>query len=61
MFASSSQQSVDGLLAPYNLSLMMAKKDKSHTIGEELILPAAKEALNIVLHWLVSQLSSQFF
>ena len=55
MFASSSQQSVDGLLAPYNLSLMMAKKDKSHTIGEELILPAAKEVLNIVLHWLVSQ------
>ena len=50
IFASSSQQSVDGLLASYNLSLMIAKKGKLHTIGEELILPAVKEVLNIVLH-----------
>ena len=50
MFASSSQQSVNGLLASYNLSLMTAKKDKPHTIGEELILPAVKEVLNTVLH-----------
>ena len=50
MFASSSQQSVDGLLASYNLSLMIAKKGKPLTIGEELILPAVKEVLNTVLH-----------
>ena len=49
MFASSSQQSVDGLLASYNLSLI-AKKGKPHTIGQELILPAVKEVLNNVLH-----------
>ena len=40
MFASSSHQSVNRLLASYNLSLMTEKKDKTHTIGEELILPA---------------------
>ena len=50
MFASSSQQSVDGLLASYNLSLMIARKGKPHTIGEKLILPAVKEVLNTVLH-----------
>ena len=50
MFASSSQQSVDGLLASYNLSLMIVKKGKPHTIGEELILPTVKEVLNTVLH-----------
>ena len=50
MFASSSQQSVDGLLASYNLSLMIAEKGKLHTIGEKLISPALKEVLNTVLH-----------
>ena len=50
MFTSSSQQSVDGLLASYNLSLMIVKRGKPHTIGEELILPAVKEVLNTVLH-----------
>ena len=50
MFASSSQQSVDELPAFYNLSLMIAKKGKPHTIGKELILSAVKEVLNTVLH-----------
>ena len=50
MFASSSQQSVDELLASYNLSLIIAKKGKPHKIDEELILPAVKEVLNSVLH-----------
>ena len=49
MFASSSHQSVNRLLASYNLSLMTEKKDKPHTVGEELILPAVKEVLNTVL------------
>ena len=54
MFASSSQHSFDGLLASYNLSLMIAKKGKPHMIGEELILPAVKEVLNTVLHYKAS-------
>ena len=33
-----------------SLSLMIAKKSKSDTIGEELILPAVREALKTVLH-----------
>ena len=48
MFASSFEKSVDGLLASYNLSLMIAKKGKPHTIGEELILLAVKKVLNTV-------------
>ena len=50
MLVSSSQQSVDGLPASYNLSLMIAKKGKPDAIDEELILPAVKEVLNNVLH-----------
>ena len=50
MFASSSQQSVDELLASYNSFSMIATKCKPHTIGKELILPAVKEVLNTVLH-----------
>ena len=42
IFASFSQQSVDGLLASYNLS-WIAKKGKLYTIVEELILLAIKE------------------
>ena len=39
MFASTSQQSTDSLRASYNISLLIARSGKSHTIGEELILP----------------------
>ena len=49
MFAQSSQQSTDGLHAAYNISLMIAKSGKPHTIGEELILPAVQEVLHTVL------------
>ena len=42
-------QDVDGLRASYNISLLIAKSGKPHTIGEQLILPAIAEVLNNVL------------
>lgn len=50
MFASSSIKNDDGLRASYNISLLIAKSGKPHTIGEQLILPAIAEVLNNVLH-----------
>jgi len=50
MFAITSQQSVDGLCASYNISLLIARSGKPHTIGEELSLPAVREVLHTVLH-----------
>ncbi|GBP21522.1 SCAN domain-containing protein 3 [Eumeta japonica] len=43
MFASTSQSNDDGLRASYNISLLIAKSGKLHTIGEQLILPAVEE------------------
>ncbi|KFD53502.1 hypothetical protein M514_05608 [Trichuris suis] len=42
----------DDLLASYRLALMTAKPGKPHNIGEDLILPAAAEILETVLHQL---------
>jgi len=50
VFAITSQQSVDGLIASYNISLLIARSGKPHTIGEELSLPAVREVLHTVLH-----------
>ncbi|CAH1990456.1 unnamed protein product, partial [Acanthoscelides obtectus] len=50
MFASTSQRYDDGLRASYNISLLIAKSGKPHTIGEKLILPAVEEVLKTVLH-----------
>ena len=50
MFTSSSKNSDDGLMASYNISLLIAKAGKPHTIGEELILSAVKEVIKTVLH-----------
>ncbi|CAH1980084.1 unnamed protein product [Acanthoscelides obtectus] len=50
MFASTSQRNDDGLRATYNISLLIAKSGKPHTIGEKLILPAVEEVLKTVLH-----------
>jgi hypothetical protein len=50
MFSKASHQSIDGLRASYNISLLIAKSGKPHTIGEELILPAVSEVLSTVLH-----------
>ena len=49
MFTSSSKNSDDGLKASYNISLLIAKANKPHSIGEELILPAVKEIIKTVL------------
>ncbi|CAH2005321.1 unnamed protein product [Acanthoscelides obtectus] len=50
MFASTSQRNDDGLRASYNISLLIAKSGKPHTIGEKLVLPAVEEVLKTVLH-----------
>ena len=50
MFTSSSKNSDDSLKASYNISLLIPKAGKPHTIGEELILPAVKEVIKTVLH-----------
>ncbi|CAH1988487.1 unnamed protein product [Acanthoscelides obtectus] len=50
MFASTSQRNDDGLRASNNISLLIAKSGKPHTIGEKLILPAVEEVLKTVLH-----------
>ncbi|CAH1989882.1 unnamed protein product [Acanthoscelides obtectus] len=50
MFASTSQRNDDSLRASYNISLLIAKSGKPHTIGEKLILPAVEEVLKTVLH-----------
>ncbi|XP_055943491.1 zinc finger BED domain-containing protein 5-like [Argiope bruennichi] len=49
MFVSTSQSNDDGLRASYNISLLIAKSGKPHTIGEELI-PTIEEVLQTVLH-----------
>ena len=38
------------MTASYNISLLIAKSGKPHTIGEQLILPAVEEFLKTVLH-----------
>jgi len=50
MFSTTSKQDDDGLRASYNISLLIAKSGKPHTIGEELILPAINEVINTMLH-----------
>ena len=40
----------DGLRAFYNISLLIAKSGKPHTISEGLILPAVSEVISTVLH-----------
>jgi hypothetical protein len=50
MFSAASKQDDDGLRASYNISLLIAKSGKPHTIGEEFILPAVSEVLHTALH-----------
>ena len=47
--APSSVDSEAGLKASYNISLMITKKGKTHTIGEEIIIPAIKEVKETVM------------
>ncbi|VVC46108.1 Hypothetical protein CINCED_3A019099 [Cinara cedri] len=48
LFSAVSKQVNDG--ASYNISLLIAKTGKPHTIGEDLILPAIKKVITTVLH-----------
>ena len=50
MFGKVDKQNIDGLVASYNISLLIAKTGKPHTIGEKLILPAIQEVVTTVMH-----------
>ena len=50
MFGKVDEQNIDGLVASYNISLLIAKTGKPHTIGEKLILPVVQEAVTAVMH-----------
>ncbi|XP_029634924.1 zinc finger BED domain-containing protein 5-like [Octopus sinensis] len=41
-----SKQENDGLIASYNIALLVAKSGKSHTIGETLLRPVIEEVLS---------------
>ncbi|CAI9721568.1 Hypothetical predicted protein [Octopus vulgaris] len=45
-----SKQENDGLIASYNIALLVAKSGKSHTIGETLLRPVIEEVLSTVMH-----------
>jgi len=49
MFASTSERNDDGLVASYNISLLIMKSGEPHTIGEQLILPPIEDVLKTVL------------
>lgn len=49
MFTASKETYDDGVLASYNMSLLIAKNGKAHDIGERLILPCIREYMEIVL------------
>ena len=50
MFGKIHRQNTDGLVASYNISLLIEKSGKPHTIGEKVILPAIQEVVTTVIH-----------
>ncbi|KFD48205.1 hypothetical protein M513_10919 [Trichuris suis] len=50
MVSSALQEENDGLLASYNISLIIAKSGKPHGIGKGLLLPVISEFLRTLLH-----------
>ena len=50
MFKTLDSQNDDGLIASSNISLLIARAGKSHTIGEQIILPTIQEAVTTVMH-----------
>ena len=50
MFGKVDKENMDGLVASYNISLLIGKTGKPQTIGEKLILPAMQEVVTTVLH-----------
>ena len=49
LFRQTDKQQENGLIASYNISNLIAKTAQPHTIGEDLVLPAAKEIIETVL------------
>lgn len=49
MFTKTDDQLEKGLLATYNISLMIAKTGSAHTVAETLVLPAVKEVIETVM------------
>ncbi|KFD46979.1 hypothetical protein M513_12169 [Trichuris suis] len=50
MLSSPLQEENDGLLASYNISLLIAKSGKPHSTGKELLLPLISEVVRTLLH-----------
>ena len=50
LFSTATTQDGNGLLASYNISLLIAKSGKPHTSGEEQIIPAISELIRTVIH-----------
>ena len=50
MFKKGNTKSKDGMLASYNISKLIAKDGKPHSIGETLILPAISEVISTVMN-----------
>ena len=50
MFKKGNTKSKDGMLASYNISKLIAKGGKPHSIGETLILPAISEVISTVMN-----------
>lgn len=49
LFARKTTQTDSGLIASYNISLLIAKCGQPFTIGEKLVLPAIKEVISTVM------------
>lgn len=48
LFVRTTRQNDSGLIASYNISLLIAKCGQSFTIGEKLVIPAIKEVISTV-------------
>ncbi|XP_058625751.1 zinc finger BED domain-containing protein 5-like [Onychostoma macrolepis] len=49
LFARTTSQNDSGLIASYNISLLIAKCGQSFTIGERLVIPAIKEVISTIM------------
>ena len=50
MFKKGNTKNKDGMLASYNISNLIAKDGKPHSIGETLVLPAISEVISTVMN-----------
>ena len=49
LFSKATTQDGNGMLAYFNISLLIAKSGKPHTIGEKQIIPAISELIRTVI------------